>query len=343
MSRLKLGIVGCGFWSHYQTAAWKELSDQVEIVALCDRDRQKTSEQARAFNIRGIYEDALTLFKKENLDFVDIITDVDSHADLVRMAVDHRVPVICQKPMGPSYQIAKEMVAYCHNNKVPFYIHENFRWQQPVRKLKSLLEAGTIGEPFKANLKFCSSFPVFQNQPFLAELEQFILTDVGTHILDMARFLFGEVKSLYCQTKRINPTIKGEDVANVLMVHDQGVQCYSEMSYASILENEAFPQTFILIEGTRGSLYLGPGYQISCINQEGMSRYDATPHVFDWSLPDYALIHSSVFECNKNILSELKGSGSAETTGEDNLETVRLVFDAYTSAAENKVITYSDE
>lgn len=338
MKKLKLAIVGCGFWSAYQTAAWKELEDQVEIIALCDRDLHKAKQQAEKFGVKRIYHDAGELLKNENFDFVDIITDVDSHAPLVKLFADYGKHVICQKPMAPGYGIAEDMVQHCRRRNVRFYIHENFRWQHPVRALKKLLQEGMIGKPFKANLKFCSSFPVFENQPFLAELEQFILTDVGTHILDLARFFFDEVASIYCQTHRINPEIKGEDVANVFLKHEGGVHCYAEMSYASILENEAFPQTFILIEGDQGSLYLGPGYQIHCTLRNQTTILDATPPVFDWSHPDYALIHSSVFACNRNILEDMLGRGKAETTGQDNLKTLKLVFDAYESAATNRVI-----
>ncbi|MCB0670228.1 MAG: Gfo/Idh/MocA family oxidoreductase [Saprospiraceae bacterium] len=338
MTKPRLAIIGCGFWSHYQTAAWKELDDKVEIVALCDKDLNKAKTQAEHFGIRRIYNDAGELLKNEKFDLVDIITDVDSHASLVKIFADYGKAIICQKPMGPSYSIAEEMVRYCRNKNVRFFIHENFRWQKPIRLLKKLINDGLIGKPFKSNIKFCSSFPVFDNQPFLAELEQFILTDVGTHILDIARFLFGEVDSLYCQTHRINPMIRGEDVANVFMKHLGGVHCYAEMSYASILENEAFPQTFILVEGEHGSLHLGPEYQIHCTTKGETVNYEATPDVFGWSLPDYALIHTSIYECNLNILEDLLGKGKAETTGEDNLKTVKLVFDAYDSAAENRVI-----
>jgi predicted dehydrogenase len=124
------------------------------------------------------------------------------------------------------------------------------------------------------------------------------------------------------------------------MVHEGGVHCYAEMSYASRLESEAFPQTYILIEGEKGSLHLGPSHQISVTTSEDTQYKDASPKVFDWSLADYALIHTSIFECNKNILNDLTGQGKAETTGEDNLKTIRLVFDAYQSAKENRVIKY---
>jgi hypothetical protein len=46
----------------------------------------------------------------------------------------------------------------------------------------------------------------------------------------------------------------------------------------------------------------------------------------------------SIVECNRNILTDMFGKGKAETTGEDNFETVRLVWAAYLSAAENRVV-----
>src|SRR5690606_30368808 len=172
------------------------------------------------------------------------------------MAASRGIAVICQKPMAPDLATAKKMLQVCERHGVPFFVHENWRWQAPFRKLKALLDQDLIGTVFKARVTFCSAFPVFENQPFLATLDEFILTDIGSHILDVCRFLFGEVSSLYCQTASVNPKIEGEDVANVLMRMQNGVTCYAEMSYASVLEHESFPQTFVLIEGERGSLHL---------------------------------------------------------------------------------------
>ena len=55
---------------------------------------------------------------------------------------------------------------------------------------------------FRARVTYSNSFPVFDNQPFLKELEQFILTDIGTHILDTARMLFGEATSALLPHRR---------------------------------------------------------------------------------------------------------------------------------------------
>ena len=69
---------------------------------------------------------------------------------------------------------------------------------------KQIIDSGVIGKPFKARVSFLSGFPVFDNQPFLMELDHFILTDMGSHVLDVVRFLFGECESLWCQTRAVN-------------------------------------------------------------------------------------------------------------------------------------------
>ena len=54
--------------------------------------------------------------------------------------------------------------------------------------------------------------------------------------------------------------------------------------------------------------------------------------------PDYQASQASIAPCNANLLRALRGEGEAETTGEDNLKTIRLTFAAYESARSGKVI-----
>ena len=339
--KLRFAIIGCGFWARYQLPAWLEL-DAVAPVALYNRTISKAQELAKQFcPAANCYDDADKLFANEKLDFVDIITDVDTHERFTLLAVKYRVPVICQKPMAPCLPLAKKMLASCSDAAIPFFIHENFRWQAPVRRLKQLMDNGVIGKPFKARVSFCSAFPVFDNQPFLAQLDQFIITDIGSHILDVCRFLFGEADLLYCQTHSINPTIKGEDVANVLMKMKNGISCFAEMSYASILEHESFPQTYVLVEGEKGSIQLTKEYELRITATQGTTIEKAVPETYSWADPEYALVHSSMVACNRNILHHLQGTAKAEITGADNFETVRLVHAAYASAKNKQVIYLS--
>jgi predicted dehydrogenase len=341
MKRLRFAVIGTGFWANYQIPAWFEL-EGIELVALYNRTISKAETLAKKYKVPRVYDDVQELLDNEVLDFVDIITDVDTHETFTTMAARKGVQVICQKPMAPHFDSARRMLGICTTHNVNLYIHENWRWQTPVRKVKSLLDEKHIGKIFKARVTFCSAFPVFENQPFLAELDQFIITDIGSHILDVCRFLFGEVETLIAHTASINPKIKGEDVANVLMKMENGVSCYAEMSYASILEKESFPQTFLLIEGEHGSIRLTRDYEIKLTTREGTNISKASPPLYPWADPDYALVHSSILDCNRNILHALQGTSHAETTGKDNLETVRLVHAAYASAKSNSLITLND-
>lgn len=340
MAPLRFAIFGTGFWARFQLAAWRELAG-VECVALYNRTRAKAEALAAEFGVPRVYDDAVALLDQEQLDFIDIITDVDTHSRFVELAAQYTLPVICQKPMAPRLAEAERMVAACRDAGAPFFIHENWRWQAPIRQLKRVLDEGRIGRPFRARIDMISGFPVFVNQPFLKDLEQFIITDMGSHILDVARLLFGEAGSLYCQTQRIHPDIKGEDVATIMLKMANATSVLCQMAYAgNYLERERFPETLIFIEGERGSIELAPDYWIRVTTADGTHAQHFPPPRYAWADPTYDLVHASIVPCNANLLGALRGDDLAETTGEDNLKTVRLVFGAYESARIDQVVHF---
>ncbi len=338
MPTLRFAIFGTGFWSRFQLAAWREL-EGVECVALYNRTRAKAEALANNFGVPAVYDDPEELLRQEQLDFIDVITDVDTHSRFTHMAAARGLPVICQKPMAPSLAEAEQMVATCQAAGVPFFIHENWRWQTAIRQIKHVLDQDQIGRPFRARIDMISGFPVFANQPFLKELDQFVITDMGSHVLDVARFLFGEADRLYCQTHRVHEDIKGEDVATIMLaMGDTTVLC--EMAYAeNYLERERFPETMIFIEGERGSVELAPDYWVRVTTADGTHARRYPPPRYAWADPAYDAIHASIVPCNASLLQQLRGEGAAETTAADNLNTVRLVFSAYEFARRGETIT----
>jgi D-apiose dehydrogenase len=203
MKDLNFAIFGAGFWSQFQLAAWQELKG-ASCVAIYNRTLEKAERLAKRFSVPAAYDDPAKLLEREELDFVDIITDVNTHSQFVKMAAKRGLAVISQKPMASFLREAQHMVETCRRREVPFFVHENWRWQHPMRELKRALSRGDVGAPFRARIDMISGFPVFRNQPFLAGLEQFIVTDLGTHTLDLARFLFGEAASLLCETRTVH-------------------------------------------------------------------------------------------------------------------------------------------
>ena len=338
ISDLRFAAFGAGFWTRFQLCGWREIPG-AKCVAIYNRTLEKAQAYAREFQIPAVYEDAETLLSEEKLDFVDIITGAETHEHFAMLALRHGIPVVCQKPLAPSLSIATRMTEAFRSEGVPLLVNENWRWQGPIREVKNQLNNAPIGKPFRARVDMISGFPVFRNQPFLKNLEQFILNDLGAHILDVCRYLFGEVRSVYCKTARVHSGIAGEDVATVVQETMSGVTVVASMAYAeNYLEDECFPQTRIFVEAERGSLELKSGYRIHVTTKHGTSEQVVLPAHFPWADPAYDVVHSSIVPCQANLLHALMGGGVAETTAVDNLETLRLVDASYESSRSGQAV-----
>lgn len=341
MEKLKFAVLGCGFWSQFQLGGWKELHE-AECVALYNRTMSKADDLARRFGIPHTYDDAEEMMEKEELDFVDIITDVDTHPKFVELAAKHRKHVICQKPMAPSFETAKKMMQVTREAGVRFYVHENYRWQPQIRRMKQIIDSGVIGKPFRCNSLWNTAFPLFETQPFLADLKQFALTDQGSHQFDVLRYLFGEAETIFTQIQTVNPTIKGEDVATTMLRMKNGMVCIQQISFSSPLEKEVFPQVLLVVEGDRGSVRLDPGYNFAITSGNKTTHKSMTMQKYDWQTERLEPEPPAIVACNNDILQDLLGKSKAETSAEDNFETVRLVWAAYESANSGKNVVIKD-
>ncbi|MFW5831750.1 MAG: Gfo/Idh/MocA family protein [Prolixibacteraceae bacterium] len=337
MKKKRFAIFGCGFWSQFQLGAWKEL-EGAECVALYNRTKSKAEDLAGRFGVPGVYDDAEELLKNEELDFIDIITDVDTHEKFTVMGAQHGLDVICQKPMAPSFEAARRMMKATEDAGVRFYVHENYRWQPQFRRIKEILDSGVIGKAFRCETAFLTAFPVFETQPFLAELTEFALTDQGSHQFDVLRYLFGEAATIYCEKQTVNPTIKGEDVTTSVFKMKNGIVCIQKISFSSPLEKEIFPQTTLLIEGDKGSIRLDAEFEISITTQEGTTKEIVPMRSYPWQTDRLKPEPPSIVDINKNILDDMLGNEKAENTGADNFETVKLVWAAYKSAEKREII-----
>jgi predicted dehydrogenase len=335
--RARFGAVGAGFWARRQLAAWNEVPGAA-CVALCDRDRARAEAVAHELGIPAVYTDAADMLSRESLAFVDVITTEESHAPLVQLAARHGRPVICQKPMAPTLELCRAMVGACAEAGVPFAVHENFRFQTPMRALKRALDEGRVGAPYRARIQMTTGYPVFQNQPNLRELERFVLTDIGSHVLDLARFFFGEGERLFATTSRVSAGIKGEDAATVTIKMKSGATVVCEMALAGTpLEHDCFPETLVFIEAERGSLELAPGFWVRETTAAGTTARRHPPPRYPWADPDYLVAQASMVACNEDLLAAMTGRRPAETRGDDNLRTMEMVFGAYESARTGEV------
>ena len=143
MSRpYRFALIGCGFFAQNHLHAWTEIPE-VELVAVCDIDPERAAAAAAQFGGRA-YTDAAELFRNEELDFVDIATTAPTHRMMVELAAEHGVAAICQKPLAWDMTDAKAMVSACDGRNLAFMVHENFRFQHPMRRVKEVLDSGAI-------------------------------------------------------------------------------------------------------------------------------------------------------------------------------------------------------
>ncbi len=330
---LRGALIGCGFFAANHLHAWAEV-DGASIVALCDLDADRLAQTAAAFGIEKTYADASEMLRAEGVDFVDIATTTPSHRPLVELAAAAGVHTICQKPFANSMADARAMVEAATGAGRVLMVHENFRWQSALRRAQAEVASGAIGEPFWGRVSFRSAHDVFTAQPYLATDERFIIQDLGIHILDVARFLFGDVQSLTATTRRVNPKIRAEDVATMLLVHEGGVTSVVDCSYATKLPRESFPETLLEIDGTQGSLRLDAGYRLTLCNKEGSETIDVAPPLRAWAERPWHNIQESVLNIQQDFVACLNAKREPETSGADNLKTLALVYAAYDSAAD---------
>ncbi|WP_323771789.1 Gfo/Idh/MocA family oxidoreductase [Antarctobacter sp.] len=334
---LRGGIIGAGFFAGNHLNGWN-MVEGAEIVALCDTDPDRLANMGNAFGIKALFSDAARMLDSEDLDFVDIITTVSSHRALVELAIGKGVNVICQKPFAENLDDARAMVHAADAAGRTLMVHENFRWQSPIRAAIDAIRDNAIGTPFFCRAAFRSGYDVFAGQPYLAKGQRFIIEDLGIHVLDVVRALMGDVTRVAAHMTRINPNIMGEDVATILLSHDSGMASVVDCSYATQRTPETFPETLLEVDGDKGSLYLKAGYQLEIHKDGSIETRDVSPPLLDWAERPWHNIQESVYIIQKHFVDCLTHGTTPETSGADNIKTLTLVEAAYRSAAGGQTI-----
>ncbi len=332
-------LVGCGFFSRNHLQAWRDLGDRCAIVAVCDLDPAKAEAAASEFGVPARYTSVDEMLDREALDFVDIATTAPSHRAIVEACARHGVGAIVQKPMAPTWEDATALVAAMEQAGQPLMVHENFRFQAPLLRAAACLASGTIGEPTWGRFSFRTGYDIYAGQPYLAEVERFVLLDLGIHVLDVARVFMGEADSVICRSQSIRDGIRGEDMATVMLGHRGGSTSIVDVTYASRQWPDPFPQTLIHVEGTNGSIRLDEDYELTVTSLAGTQREVVSPDARPWMTPQWALIQDSVVATQRHWLDCLDSGSEPQTSGRDNLKTFALVEAAYLSASSGRVVS----
>lgn len=327
MQHLKVAIAGAGAISEFHLKGWKAHKG-VTLCGICDPDPARAEARAAEFGINAVYTDMAEMLTAERPDAVDIITPVGSHAPLVRLAADHGVHVMCQKPMTPTVAEAEALVADV-GERVRFMVHENYRFRPHYAELARRVGAGEVGKLRHARLTVRSSslldYPgktpfLLGRQPYLAEFKRLLVFEVLIHHLDALRAILGEMRVISAQLERMNPALAGEDVALVQLESEDGAIIQIDANL-SALGHPPLPTDRLELLGD-GDTLIYDRDRITLLSQPE-----------DVSLHDLAANYQACFtDAIGDFIDGLRTGRPFKTDRLDNLRTLRLMEQIYTAA-----------
>jgi len=322
---LKVGLIGAGWVTQYHLLGWRRQAHRAKVVAIVDPSLERASERARSFDIERVYASAEELMASGGIDAVDIAAPREVHAQLVQMAAARGLPILCQKPLAPTYEAARALVAEV-SGKTRVMVHENWRYRAYYRQIGQWLEAGLAGPITQAQMTLLTSgflpdaegkLPAIERQPFMAQLDRALVMEVLIHHIDTLRFLLGELELVHSRLGKQCSQIAGEDRAALAFVSENGTAVNLLANFCVHGEPPAQSDQLLLI-GERGTVRLA-GDTLTCHGAErSVEKYDLQACYID----SYAAAIA-------HFTDALANDTPFETSPEDNLRTLELVEQIY--------------
>ncbi len=335
---LRGALIGCGFVSQHHLAAWRRV-EGAEIVALCDLDAGRLAPAAEQNPGARTFREATAMFEADRFDFVEICTRPESHRELVALAARHGTHVLCQKPAAFVRSDLLAMIDDCAEAGVRLMIHENWRFRPWNRALRDEIQRGTIGRPVRLRIVHRDTRALrpdgFSDQPFLAALPRLILMEMGCHLLDTARFLLGDLRSLFATIGRFGEGHPGEDVAMLQLVFQDGTLGLLDMTWCATadLARPEWALNETVVEGTSGALKVERDGSLLRVGLDG--RSERRPVKMP---PDDEVYVDGYLATQTHFLDGLRHNQDHETSGLDTLKTMDAVWAAYLSAEQGRVV-----
>lgn len=317
-------MVGAGWVTRHHLLAWQAQKDRARVVAIADPLTAKARERADEFGIEHVFADARTMLNSVEIDALDVASPRQTHVEMVDLAAERGIPVLCQKPLAPTLAEARELVD--RTAQIRLMIHENWRFRDYYRQIRKWLDEELIGSVHQVVMSVLSSgmiadpdgtFPALARQPFMKDLNRLLVMEVLIHHIDTLRYLFGDLELLSASTARSTCHTQGEDVATVMMKANRGPTVLLLGSMAAH-GYPPIPTDRLELLGDRGRILLDNGVlSLSGDQNESLS----------YELP--GTYQDSYRRVISHFLDGLQTGTGFETNPADNLLTLELVEEIY--------------
>ena len=336
---LKVAGIGAGYFAQYHYDAWQRIGE-IRLEAVCDLDASRAQSTAERHSIPKVFTDVEAMIREIQPDILDIITPPDSHEALVHAAINSESAIICQKPLAPDTPTAHRMVESAEANQSFFAVHENFRFEPWYREIHTLLDSQRLGELYAVSFRLRpgdgqGSEAYLNRQPYFQQMKRFLVHETGIHFIDTYRYLFGSIKKVYANLRRLYPTIAGEDAGTVLFEFENGIRGIWD---ANRLVAHDSPDTRLtmgemLIEGSEAVLRLDGAGRLF-IRSHGNSEQE---HSYHWDNRGFA--GDSVFACQTHLVQCLLNDLPTPISGREYLQNLYIEDAIYESDRTGTLIT----
>jgi len=273
---IKVGMIGCGGISRGHVAGWQTVDSQkARVVATADIDEAAAKERAEALGAEDVYDDYLRLLDRDDIDAVDICLPHPLHMESTVAAAKHGKHVLCEKPIARDLEEAQRMIDVCKEHGRILQIGHQNRFSPEFMRYKELLGELDLG---KINL-VQSRWEFWPNlRPFHYKKDAIgggTLISCGIHTADLARWFWGDVKTVAFMGNSFTRGMEGEDVAALLLEFADGPVGTLIMSWACKFGKN----TWFSSQGPNGALEVERGKPVVQTSEDGATEYPATVDV----------------------------------------------------------------
>ena len=209
---INVGLVGHRFMGKAHSNAYRKIgmffepSAKMTMKAICGLEEDEVIEAAKKFGWESHESSWEKLIKRNDIDMIDIAAATDIHKELAIAAANEGKHVFCEKPLARSLGEAREVLEAVEKCKVKHQIGFNYRFIPAIMLAKKLIDEGKIGKIFHVRASFLQSWLTDPKTPFGWKLDKKsagsgAIGDLGSHFIDMARFLAGEFESVMAMEK----------------------------------------------------------------------------------------------------------------------------------------------
>jgi predicted dehydrogenase len=218
MKKLNVAMIGGGFMGKAHAMAyaampmffWPAPAIPVRKVVVDVSDEMAATARDR-FGFEDASSDWRATIARPDIDIVDICTPNDSHAEIAIAAAKAGKHVICEKPLARTGAEAKTMLDAVRGTNTIHMVAFNYRRTPAVALAKRLIEDGKIGDILNFRGTYLQDWSADPDGPLSWRFQKSVagsgtVGDIGTHVVDFARYLAGEIASVNAITKTHIPT-----------------------------------------------------------------------------------------------------------------------------------------